>query len=136
MVLVGLAWLPAIGSCSDRGATQAGVIARAITSFEESTPADRAAALSALKDAPCGEPPTCVWRDACVAYGTAFLRARELMDKARALGPEDGGGNGAATETERAIILASAQDALQKAETAEPSCHDALERLHARAHLK
>ena len=58
------------------------------------------------------------------------------MDKARALGPEDGGGNGAATESERAIILAGAQDALQKAEAAEPGCHAALERLHARANRK
>ena len=125
-----------LSSCNDRGAGEARAVAQAITSFEQAEPSDRAAALQALRNAACSEAETCTWRDACVAYGTAFVRARELMDKARALGPEDGGGNGAATDSERAIILASAQDALQAAEAAEPGCHDALEHLHARASRK
>jgi len=127
------ALLASLGACSDRGAMEARAIAQAITSFEQADPGDRAAALMALQNAPCHEPDTCGFRDACVTYGSAFVRARELVDKARALGPEDGGGNGAATESERAIILASAQEALQKAEGAESGCHAALERLHVRA---
>jgi hypothetical protein len=123
----------AAASCADRGAAEARAVAQAISAFEQAAPGDRAAALEALKTSTCSEPPTCAWRDACVGYGAAFVRARELMDKARALGPEADGGNGAATESERAIILAGAQDALQVAEQAEPACHEALERLHARA---
>ena len=136
LVTFAMAACTALPSCNDRGAGEARAVAQAITSFEQAEPTDRAAALKSLQSAPCSEAETCAWRDACVTYGTAFVRARELMDKARALGPEAGGGNGAATDSERAIILASAQDALQAAEASEPGCHDALEHLHARASRK
>jgi hypothetical protein len=125
-----------LAACTDRGASEARAVAQAITSFEQAAPSDRVSALNALRGASCTEAATCAWRDACVGYGAAFVRARELMDKARELGPEADGGNGAATEAERSIILAGAQDALQAAEAAEPACRSALERLHQRANAR
>ena len=108
-------------------------IARAFEEFETAAPTDRPVALAALREARCADPANCADRDECVRYATTLMRANELAGKARALGPEDGGGNGAATPDARAVIVSAAEDALREAERTEPICLAALRRLHQRA---
>lgn len=116
-------------ACGKRPSESPRVLVRAYQAFQAASPTDRAAALADLTSAPCDDPSMCGARDVCVTYGKALERARTLTSKARELGPEDGGGNGAATESERSIILASAQEALEEAEKAQPKCAAAMEKL-------
>jgi hypothetical protein len=109
-------------------------IAQAFDDFENASPSDRRAALEALKNAPCtADPADCVDRDACAHYASSLQNATELAAKAKALGPEDGGGSGAATPTELAIIVVAADDAIKEAEASREPCLEALDRLHRRA---
>lgn len=118
----------------DRGPKHpdARMIVRAYEDFQSAGTADRNAALKALEMTTC-TPATCSDRDACAKYGRKLLRAQELSRRARELGPEDAGGNGAASESELAIIIGGADDATKEATAAEPDCRKALERLYALA---
>lgn len=130
VLLVGLPLaLAGTTGCEKKKSESPRKIVRAYQSYQQASPSDRAAALADMAAAPCDDPGMCADRDACVGYAKALERARELTAKARELGPEDGGGNGAATESERATILAGAQDALEQAEKAHPTCEAALARL-------
>lgn len=108
-------------------------IAQAFDDFENASPTDRAAALEALKNKACSDPADCADRDACVRYASAMQTANALTTKAKSLGPEDGGGSGAATPKELATIVSAADDAVKEAESARQPCLDALDRLHRRA---
>jgi hypothetical protein len=68
-----------------------------------------------------------------MAYASAVADAAKLAERARALGPVDAGGNGAATPTERAVIVSAADDAVKRAEAAKGACDAAIGRLYARA---
>lgn len=105
-------------------------VVRAYEAFQNASPTDKPAALKALESTTC-TPITCADRDTCAKYGKLFTRAQELARKARELGPEDAGGNGAASESELAIIIGGADDATRAATAAEPDCRKALERLYA-----
>ncbi|MBI2394053.1 MAG: hypothetical protein HYV09_31065 [Deltaproteobacteria bacterium] len=122
-----------VGCRRDTGRADARAIVRAYESFQGASATDRAAALRALESAQCDDALACADRDACSKYGKHLLRAQQLVQKARELGPEDAGGNGAATESELAIIVAGADDASREASAAEPPCRAALERLYTRA---
>jgi hypothetical protein len=112
-------------------------IARAFEAFEGAAPSDKRAALDALAHAPCSaDPLDCTDRDACVHYASALQNANELSAKAKALGPEDAGGSGAATEQEYVVIVTAADDAVKTAEAARPQCLEALDRLHRRAAMQ
>ena len=126
------------GACRRQGSDAHGreprAIAQAFEDFENASPSDRRAALDALKNVPCAaDPADCVDRDACVHYASALQNATELTQQAKSLGPEDGGGSGAATPEEYATIVVAAEDALKAAEAARPECLEALDRLHRRA---
>lgn len=108
-------------ACRERGDPQARAILAAYRGFEEAKGEDRKAALAALTSAPCAGA-VCAARDACARYGKALLEARTLVDKARALGPVDAGGNGAAAPSALAVIVGAADDATKEAEAAEPAC--------------
>lgn len=108
-------------------------IVRAYEAFQGASPADRRAALASLEAAPCLDAPTCADRDACAGYARSLTRAQELSRKARELGPEDAGGNGAATPAELSIIVGGADDATKDATAKEPACRGALDRLYALA---
>jgi hypothetical protein len=105
-------------------------IVRAYEAFQNAAPTDKTAALQSFESTQC-TPMTCADRDACSKYGKLLTRAQELARKARELGPEDAGGNGAASESELAIIIGGADDATKAATAAEPDCRKALERLYA-----
>lgn len=109
----------------------AAAIVRAYEDWQNATVTDRPAALKAFEAATCRDPATCADRDACVTYAQTLTRARELAKKARELGPEDAGGNGAATEAQLAIIVGGADDATKEATAKEPACRAALDRLYA-----
>lgn len=128
-----LALFVAAAGCRSRTREDARNVALAFEAFEQASTDDRLPALESLRSAKCEEPSTCADRDVCVEYGAALMRARELTDKARAFGPEDAGGNGVATPTERTRILQGAEEALDLAESLSPKCQDALRRLHERA---
>jgi hypothetical protein len=130
---LGLALALVLAGCRDAGREEARAIARAYEDFENAGAPDRPAALKALQSARCSEASLCADRDACATYAASIVKTKQLTDKARELGPEDAGGNGAATESELAIIVAGAQDALDEAEKQAPRCHEALTRLHQRA---
>ena len=132
-VAAGLTLLVGLGCCHARDPNEPRAIARAFEEFEGAAPSDRAAALAALRDVRCVDVANCADRDECVRYATAVTRTKELVNKAQTLGPEDGGGNGAATPEERSVIVAAASDALREAERFEPPCLEALRRLHQRA---
>ena len=117
--------------CPSRSAADARAIAAAFDAFEQASESDKHDALDSLRRARCDEPQSCADRDVCARYADAIVRASDLSAKAHELGPEDAGGNGAATPTERARIIQGAQDALEEAQSAEPKCHEALERLRA-----
>lgn len=121
--------------CPSRGHgdDDARAIARAFEDFENAQPSDRTAALEALKNQPCRDPADCADRDVCVRYATSMQQATVLASKAKSLGPEDAGGNGAATPQELATIVAAADDALKNAEATRQTCLQALDRLHRRA---
>jgi hypothetical protein len=119
---------------SDGNGKEPRAIAQAFEDFEGASPSDRRAALESLKSAPCAaDPADCADRDACVHYASALQNATELMAKARALGPEDAGGSGAASPEEYVTIVSAADDAVKTAEAARPACLEALDRLHRRA---
>lgn len=122
-----------VGCRRDTGRADARAIVGAYERFQSASTTDRPAALQALEATRCDDPPACADRDACAKYGKHLLRAQQLVQKARELGPEDAGGNGAATESELAIIVAGADDASREASAAEQPCRVALERLYARA---
>jgi hypothetical protein len=131
--------LALVASCRTRGpdGKEPRAIAQAFDDFEGASPSDRRAALEALKNAPCNaDPADCADRDACVHYASSMQNAMELASKAKALGPEDGGGNGAATPTELVTIVAAADDAIKAAEAARPACLEALDRLHRRSNAQ
>jgi hypothetical protein len=108
-------------------------ITRAFEAYANAPPADRAAALDAFALAHCTRSDDCGDRDACVVYARALADASRLADRARAVGPVDAGGNGAATPAEVATIVAGAEDALKKSESGKPACDAAIGRLYARA---
>ena len=123
-----------LGGCDRSPARQdANRIILAFEAFQKAGTNDKKAALDSLRAAPCAEAETCHDRDACVAYATALVRSRELAGKARVLGPVDAGGNGAATPSERALFIASAEDALQLALRSQSTCEMGLRRLGLRA---
>ena len=109
----------------------AAALVRAYEDWQKATATDRPAALRAFESATCKDPPTCADRDACVTYARTLTRAQELVQKARELGPEDAGGNGAATEAQLAIIVGGADDATKEATAKEPECRAAPDRLYA-----
>jgi len=111
------------------GSPEARGITRAYEAFQGASPSDRPAALKSLEQATCTT--LCAERDACATYASHLLRAQQLVQKVRELGPEDAGGNGAASPSELAIIVEGADDASKKASAAEPTCSTALERLFA-----
>lgn len=111
------------------GNPDARALTRAYEAFQGASATDRTAALEGFKQTRCGT--LCAERDACVDYATHLMRAQLLVQKARELGPEDAGGNGAASATELAIIIGGADDASKKASAAEPPCRAALDRLYA-----
>lgn len=120
----------ALAACRDRGDPQARAVLTAYRAFEEAQGDDRKPALAALSAVPCGGA-VCAARDACVRYGSALVQARNLVDKAKTLGPVDAGGNGAATPSALAVIVGAADDATKEAATAEPACEKALTELAA-----
>ena len=121
-----------VSSCGKRsGRDDARAITNAYRAFQEASVTDRPAALAELTKARCDDAPTCADRDACVDYAKALVRAADLTRRARALAPEDAGGNGAATPDELAVIVSGADDAVKKTEALEPKCRVALERLYA-----
>lgn len=120
----------AAGCSKDTSRPDAKAIVRAFEEFQGASLGDRPAALKDLEAAPCADATTCADRDACVAYAKALVRAQQLVQKARELGPVDAGGSGAATPSELAIIVSGADDATKAAEAAEPRCREALERLY------
>ncbi len=128
-IALAAALLGAVGCRARRDAEDARGVLLAYQEFQKAAPADRRPALAALAAAPCHEASICADRDACAAYGVALVRASELAAKARALGPADAGGNGAATIEERAVIIAGAEEAITEAERAEAGCTTALDRL-------
>jgi hypothetical protein len=117
-------------ACREAKREDVRAIVRAYEAFQGASPTDRPAALAALATAPCVDAPTCADRDACVGYGRALTRAQDLLRKARELGPEDAGGNGAATPAELSIIVGGADDATKDATAKEPACRGALDRLY------
>lgn len=119
-------------ACKERGDPQARAILAAYRGFEEAKGDDRKAALAALSTAPCTGA-VCTARDACARYGKALVEARTLVDKARALGPVDAGGNGAAAPSALAVIVGAADDATKEAAAAEPACEKGLGELSALA---
>jgi hypothetical protein len=116
-----------VGCRRDPNDREARSLVRAYEAFQGASAVDRPAALDALAKAGCAA--FCAERDACASYAGHLLHAQQLVQKARELGPEDAGGNGAASAAERAIILSGADDATQRASAAEPSCKSALDRL-------
>jgi len=134
LAVVGLALVACRTSSHD--SKQPRAIAQAFDDFENAAPTDRAAALDALKNKPCDDPADCADRDACVHYASAMQTATTLTAKAKSLGSEDGGGNGAATPKELVTIISAADDAVKEAEAARQPCLDALDRLHRRAAAK
>jgi hypothetical protein len=128
--VLALAYAALGGGCRERREGEdASAILQAYEAFQGAVPSDRRAALDALANARCRDPIACADRDACASYGAALVRANELTGKARAFGPSDAGGNGAATLDELAIIVGGAEDAVNDAERAEPACSAALQRL-------
>lgn len=121
-----------LSACSKRsGREDARAITNAYRAFQEASETDRPQALAALEKARCDDKATCADRDACVEYGRALMRAADLSKRARALAPEDAGGSGAATPEEMGVIMAGAEAAVKKAESIEPQCRAALDRLYA-----
>ncbi len=108
-------------------------IVRAYESFQGAAVADRPAALKSFETTRCTDAKVCADRDACATYARHLFRAQDLARRARELGPEDAGGNGAANETELAIIVSGADDETKAASVAEPTCRAALDRLYALA---
>jgi hypothetical protein len=131
MIVLGLVGASCRRPDPDRSEAQE--IVRRFEDFQTADRSDRAAALEALAAAPCREPTLCAHRDACARYGADLMRAQELAGKARALGPVDAGGNGAATKDELAIIVAGAEEATARATRAHELCSAALDQLYARA---
>ena len=125
-----LVWLALISCRSEPKHADARAIVRAYEDFQNAGPGDRPAALKALETVQC-TPLTCTDRDHCSNYGRLLKRAQELARKARELGPEDAGGNGAASESELAIIIGGADDATKEATKAEPACRAGIQRLYA-----
>lgn len=126
---IGLALLLMLGCRGPSGRADARAIVRAYEDFQSASKTDRPAALQALENAPCIAE-ACRDRDACAKYGRNLVRAQTLIQKARELGPVDAGGNGAATETELAVIVDGADDATRAAADAEPACRAAISRLY------
>ena len=108
-------------------------IVRAYEAFQNASAFDRPAALASLGTIPCGDPNTCADRDACATHARHLFRAQDLARRARELGPEDAGGNGAATPAELSVIISAADDEAKAATVTEPTCRDALARLYAAA---
>ncbi|MBL8721431.1 MAG: hypothetical protein JNL79_35920 [Myxococcales bacterium] len=127
---VALALALALAACRDRGDPQARAVLTAYRAFEEAQGDDRKPALAALSAVPCAGA-VCAARDACVRYGSALVQARNLVDKAKTLGPVDAGGNGAATPSALAVIVGAADDATKEAAAAEPACEKAITELAA-----
>jgi hypothetical protein len=119
-----------VGCQAPKGRADARAVVRAYEEFQSAQASDRPAALKALESAPCMNE-TCRHRDACAKYARNLLRGQSLIQKAHELGPVDAGGNGAATETELAVIVDGADDATHAAADAEPACRAALTRLYA-----
>ncbi|MGZ3418022.1 MAG: hypothetical protein ACXVEF_20445 [Polyangiales bacterium] len=119
-----------LGCHAPKGRADARAIVRAYEDFQAASLGDRPAALQALEGAPCMNE-TCRDRDACATYARHLLRGQTLIQKARELGSVDAGGNGAATETELALIVGGADDATHAAADAEPACRAAIGRLYA-----
>jgi hypothetical protein len=109
---------------------EARVVTSAYEAFEKAAPADRPAALEALRAAPGRTAAARTARDACAAYASALLAATTLARQAHALGPEDAGGNGAATAEEHARMVVGADEALGEAEKAQASCKTAMKPLY------
>jgi hypothetical protein len=118
-----------VGCHASKGRADARAIVRAYEDFQSASLTDRPAALQALENAPCVNE-TCADRDACAKYARSLLRGQTLIQKARELGPVDAGGNGAATNTELAVIVDGADDATHAAADAEPACRAAIGRLY------
>lgn len=129
VVHLSLLLLLGIGCRGEKGDPEARTITLAYEAFQGASATDRPAALASLEQLGCAR--LCGERDACATYAKHLLRAQQLVQKARELGPEDAGGNGAASETELAIIVEGADEASKKASAAEPTCRTALERLYA-----
>jgi hypothetical protein len=127
--VLALSLLVLLGCRGDKGDPEARTITLAYEAFQGASATDRPAALTSLQQLGCKK--LCAERDACASYAKHLLRAQQLVQKAHELGPEDAGGNGAASETELAIIVEGADDASKKATAAEPTCRTALERLYA-----
>jgi len=117
-----------------RGGSQtrndARAIVRAYEAFQGASAPDRSAALESLASVPCVDATICADRDACVAYARHLFRAQDLARRARELGPEDAGGNGAATPAELTIIVSAADDETKAASVTQPTCRAALDRLY------
>jgi hypothetical protein len=119
---------------AQREREEAHAVTRAWQEFQRNeATADRSAIVAAMKALPCDSPTLCADRDACIVYATAVMRATDLTRRARALAPEDAGGNGAATQEELSIIVSGAEDAVKSAERLERACKEALTRLYTRA---
>ena len=122
--------LAALSACrGEKADPEARALVSAYEAFQGASALDRPAALASFKQLACTR--LCADRDACSTYAGHLLRAQQLVQKARELGPEDAGGNGAASETELAIIVEGADDSQKKAVAAEPACRAALDRLYA-----
>lgn len=130
-----IAFATALAACrgGSQARTDARSIVRAYEAFQGAGKGDRPAALESLATAKCVDPATCADRDACVAYARHLLRAQDLARRARELGPEDAGGNGAATPAELAVIVSAADDETKAASVTEPTCRAALDRLYSLA---
>jgi hypothetical protein len=108
-------------------------IVRAYERFQGAAVGDRPAALASFEATPCVDPKVCADRDRCAEYARHLFRAQDLARRARELGPEDAGGNGAATPAELSIIVSGADDETKAASVSEPLCRGALDRLYALA---
>ncbi len=118
-------------ACGKPPRDDAKAIVRAYEELQGADWVDRQAALDAFAKTRCDDAQTCADRDLCTTYSRTLFRAQSLVRKAKELGPESAGGNGAATPSELALIISGADDASKAATAAEPACQSALQRLYA-----